>query len=364
MKKAVLVLEDGTYFSGEHFGMEGEAFGEVIFHTAMTGYQEIATDPSNRGHMVCMTYPLFGNYGVNREDWESDLTHVSGFIVKELCLYHSNFRASGSIGDFSLDHRIVGIMGIDTRALTQHIRDAGSMMGVISTECGNIDILIKKIRLHQARERNWVAEVSIRTPWKTAGEGLRIAVLDLGVKRSILKSLEKRGCSVMVFPHDTPYQDMAAWFPSGILLSNGPGDPKSLQKIISCVRSIIASGLPVLGICLGYQLIALSMGMEIFKMKFGHHGYNHAVMDVLRNRCYVTAQNHSYAVSPVYVPPETGMTHVNIHDRTVEGLRLRELPVMGVQFHPEASSSFLDSSYIFDDFIRLAEKGAPYAKKC
>ncbi|MFO7636167.1 MAG: glutamine-hydrolyzing carbamoyl-phosphate synthase small subunit [Clostridia bacterium] len=357
MGKAVLVLEDGTFFSGENFGSGGEAFGEVVFNTSMTGYQEITTDPSYKGQMVCMTYPLIGNYGMNDIDTESYKTHVEGFIVKELCEFHSNFRASISPEQYFSDNHIIGIKGIDTRALTQHIRKKGSMMGVISTRCGNIDLLLKKIEDHHIGKRNLVGEVSLATPMHIKGNGKRVAVLDLGVKYSILRSLEKRDCEIFVFPYDTPFETIMESHPAGIILSNGPGDPRALESLLPKTRKIIESGLPVLGICLGHQLLALAMGMEIFKLKFGHHGGNHAVKDIHAGKCYITCQNHNYAVSFEHVSPDVEITHVNINDHTVEGFFHRKNPVMSVQYHPEASPGSLDSGYIFDDFISLMQKG-------
>ena len=358
MSKAVLVLEDGTYYTGESFGATGESFGEVVFNTCMTGYQEITTDPSYNGQMVCMTYPLIGNYGMNGYDDESYKTHVEGFIVKELCDYHSNFRAVKSPSDYFSDNGITGIKGVDTRALTQHIRRFGSMFGVISTDSGNIDDLLVKLAEKASVSRNLVEEVSTGDSYELGGEGSHVALIDFGVKSNIIRSLEKRGCRITVFPCNTPAAEILAAEPEGILLSNGPGDPRDLKEIIPVVAELAGSGLPVLGICLGHQLLALALGMDIYKLKFGHHGGNHPVKDLNTGKCCITSQNHNYAVSPDKIPDGIELTHINVNDRTVEGFIHKHLPLLSIQYHPEAAPGPEDSAYIFDSFADMMKEVA------
>ncbi|MCK5758301.1 MAG: glutamine-hydrolyzing carbamoyl-phosphate synthase small subunit, partial [Clostridiales bacterium] len=275
--KAVLVLEDGTFYTGESFGAKGDAFGEVVFNTCMTGYQEITTDPSYNGQMVCMTYPLIGNYGMNSEDDESYKTHLEGFIVKELCDYHSNFRADTAPDVYFLKNKIIGIKGVDTRSLTQHIRKFGSMFGVISTDSGNVEILLSKLREKATVSRKLVEEVSAEKIYKIYGDGPHVCLLDFGVKSNIIHSLKKRGCNITIFPSSVSASDVIKENPDGVLLSNGPGDPRDLIEIIQVVRELTERGIPILGICLGHQLLALALGMKIYKLKFGHHGGNHPV---------------------------------------------------------------------------------------
>ncbi len=356
MKNAVLLLEDGTYFTGENFGIDGETFGEVVFNTSMTGYQEITTDASYNGQIVCMTYPLIGNYGMNNEDTESYQTHVEGFIVKELCQFHSNFRATTSPNDYFINNKIVGIKGIDTRALTQHIRKFGSMQGVISTKCGNIDTLLKKLNKYSQTKRQLVHEVTIKTPYTFEGSGKKICLLDFGVKSNIINSLTKRNCEITVLPAFSKVNEIMAYNPDGVLLSNGPGDPRDLPQVIEVVKSLVALDIPVFGICLGHQLLSLAMGLTIFKLKFGHHGGNHAVKDLLTTKCYITCQNHNYAVSNENIPAGIKITHYNVNDQTVEGFIHHEKKLLSIQYHPEASPGPTDSAYLFDDFIKLMER--------
>lgn len=356
--KAVLVLEDGTYYTGESFGTGGDAYGEVVFNTCMTGYQEITTDPSYNGQMVCMTYPLIGNYGMNSIDNESYKTHVDGFIVKELCDYHSNFRAETSPDEYFKDNGITGIKGVDTRALTQHIRKFGSMFGIISTYSGNVEILLEKLKKKASVKRSLVEEVTTDKKYEIPGDGPKVCLMDFGVKSNIIRSLEKRGCQITVLPSYATAEEVLTCSPDGILLSNGPGDPRDLTKIIPVVMQLAEKGIPLLGICLGHQLLALALGMEIYKLKFGHHGGNHPVKDLDTGKCCITSQNHNYAVAPDNVPADINLTHINVNDGTVEGFRHASLPLLSIQYHPEAAPGPEDSAYIFNDFVKMMKKGS------
>jgi len=349
--RSVLVLEDGVYFSGEAFGREGETIGEVVFNTSMTGYQEILTDPSYNGQMVVMTYPLIGNYGYNSDDFESYKTHVQGFIVKELCDNPSNWRCKGDLNEYFIQNNIIGIKGIDTRELTQHIRSHGSMMGIISTECGNIDVLLKKIKEYKKIKRDLVGEVTVKKPVHEKGNGKKVVVLDFGTKYNIIRSLKKRDCDIVILPAYSTVEEIMNYEPDGILLSNGPGDPKDIPEIIETVKALIGKK-PILGICLGHQLLGLALGCDTYKLKFGHHGGNHAVKDCITGRCYITSQNHNYALDKNF-KSEIIITYVNINDGTIEGFKHKTLPVLSVQFHPEASQGPQDMAQIFDEFIDM-----------
>lgn len=349
--KAVLVLEDGTYFSGESFGYAGETTGEVVFNTCMTGYQEITTDPSYNGQIVTMTYPLIGNYGFNEFDNESYKPHVQGFIVKELCDAPSNWRYSIHPDEYFKKHHIVGIKGIDTRALTQHIRNFGSMFGIISTECGNIDILLERLKEKKAENRSLVMEVTTKKPIHRPGTGKKVVLIDFGTKYNIIRSLEKRNCDIYILPAFSSYEEIMDYNPDGILLSNGPGDPMDLTAAKSTIQKLLGKK-PILGICLGHQLLGLSLGGTTYKLKFGHHGGNHPVKDCITGRCYITSQNHNYALAKDFSSDVT-ITHINVNDGTVEGFRHNTMPIFSVQYHPEAAAGPQDSAYIFDEFIEM-----------
>ncbi len=352
--KSVLVLEDGTYFPGEGFGQKGETAGEVVFNTCMTGYQEITTDPSYNGQIVTMTYPLVGNYGFNGEDNESYKTHLQGFIVKELCVEPNNWRNSTAPDDYFKKNNIIGLKGIDTRALTQHIRSHGSMFGIISTECGNVDILLEKLKAKMEEKRSLVMEVTTREPYHIPGAGSRVALLDFGVKRNIIRSLQKRGCDIYILPASSTAKEILSVNPDGVLVSNGPGDPKDLPEAKAVLQQLLGKK-PLFGICLGHQLLGLSLGGNTYKLKFGHHGGNHPVKDFITGRCYITSQNHNFALEKDF-SNEIEITHMNVNDNTVEGFRHRTLPVLSVQYHPEAAPGPQDSAYLFDEFLKMMQQ--------
>jgi len=371
MKKAILALADGRVFRGYKFGAEGETGGEVVFNTSMTGYQEILTDPSYCGQMVTMTYPLIGNYGVNTEDVESSKPWVSGFIVKEYSEYPSNFRSEGSLDSYLNSYNIVGIQGIDTRALVKHIRDFGAQQGVISTTDLDADSLVKKAKARPGMAgQDLVKEVTCEKPykWKEAtwslGVGyseimspkLKVVVYDFGVKRNILRILASHGCDITVVPANTSAEDVLSMNPDGVMLSNGPGDPEPVTYAIESIRGLLGR-VPVFGICLGHQLLGIAMGGKTYKLKFGHRGGNQPVMDLTNpsRRVEITSQNHGFAVDVVSLGDDVELTHVNLNDDTVEGLRHKEVPAFSVQYHPEASPGPHDSNYLFERFIAMME---------
>ena len=372
MTRALLALADGRVFTGEACGARGEAHGEVVFNTSMTGYQEIMTDPSYRGQIVCMTYPLIGNYGINPEDVESRRPWVNGFIVKEACPYPSNWRGRVAIEDYMREQGIVGIQAIDTRALTRHLRDQGAQEGVISTvEVDPARLAGRARALPGLIGRDLVSEVTVDTAhgWTEGGWDIargytrpptsrfRVVAYDSGIKRNILRQLASLGCEVEVVPADTPAAAVLERKPHGLFLSNGPGDPEAVPYLVESVRGLIGK-LPIFGICLGNQILGLAFGGSTYKLKFGHHGANHPVKDLETGRVEITAQNHGFSVDPRSVE-KAGLveSHVNLNDGTSEGMRHRELPVFCVQYHPEASPGPHDSHYLFERFIDLMERG-------
>lgn len=359
MKKATLLLADGTRFTGVSIGREGTAIGEIVFNTGMTGYEEVLTDPSYYGQIVTQTYPLVGNYGVNKTDMESRKSWVSGYIVRELCEEPSNFRCEGTLGDFLCAQNVVGIRGIDTRRLTRIIREQGVMNGAVTTEelSASPDGLLEKIRSYSIVGA--VPAVTADKPYIEAPEkpSFRVALLDFGAKQNIVRSLKARGCEVDVYPALTAPEALLRGRPDGVMLTNGPGDPAENIGIIRNLRVLLQSGTPIFGICLGHQLLALAAGAKTAKLKYGHRGANHPVKDLTHDRTYITSQNHGYAVLADTLDPAVGeVSFVSMNDGTVEGVRYKNAPAFTVQFHPEASPGPHDSGYLFDEFISLMEK--------
>ncbi len=350
-RPAYLVLADGQVFTGRSFGAVGTVIGEVVFTTGMTGYQETLTDPSYYGQIVTQTFPLIGNYGVNSEDFESAQSYVSGYIVREWCNAPSNFRCEDTIDSFLKAHHIIGLYNIDTRRLTRTLREAGVMNGAITTEKPDVETLLPQIRAYAIRDA--VAHVTgteLRT-YAPAETKYRVVLFDFGYKRYIRQSLVDRGCEVLVVPANTTADEVKALHPDGIMLSNGPGDPSENTEIISNLQEIAKLGIPIFGICLGHQLMALSQGARTEKLKYGHRGANQPVIDLASGKTYVTSQNHGYAVVGDSLPPEIGeVSHSNANDRTCEGVRYKSCNAFTVQFHPEAHGGPLDTAYLFDAF--------------
>jgi len=352
--QAVLALEDGMIFKGLAFGAVGEQWGEVVFNTSMTGYQEILTDPSYCGQIVVMTYPLIGNYGINREDFESKKSYVRGFVVYEECAKPSNWRSSYRLADFLAREGVIGLSGIDTRALTRHLRNFGTMRGIISTmEAGFEKLAERACGVPHLTGQELVPEVATKETYTIEGSGPRVVLIDMGVKLNIIRHLQKRNCEVVVAPPDISPQEIISLHPRGVLISNGPGDPVDVPVTIATTREIIKY-LPVFGICLGHQILGLALGGRTYKMKFGHRGANHPIKDLLTGKVYITSHNHGFSVDeeslqglPVIV------SHRNLNDHTVEGIRHQYLPVFSVQYHPEASPGPQESAYIFDQFLDL-----------
>jgi carbamoyl-phosphate synthase small subunit len=365
--KAILALADGTIYKGVSFGAAGERCGEVVFNTSLSGYQEVITDPSYKGQIVAMTYPLIGNYGVNDEDVESRRPFLEGFVVKEYSKIHSNWRSSMSLGDYLKKHGIMAIEGIDTRKLTLHIRQAGAMKAVLSTEDPDEKSLVKKANESAGLEGiDLVKDVTIDTKYVWTGIGLtrypkskqrlKVAVLDCGIKYSILHELLKRGCEVTVYPAATSASEIMKEDPHGLLLSNGPGDPAAVTYVIETARQLIGK-LPIFGICLGQQMLGLALGGKTFKLKFGHHGGNQPVKDLKTGKVAISVQNHGFCVDIDSLnKKEIEITHVNLNDNTLEGIRHKKLPVFSVQFHPEAGPGPRDATYMFDEFVAMMNK--------
>jgi carbamoyl-phosphate synthase small subunit len=353
--QALVVLEDGTAFSGWTFAGEGEVSGEVVFTTSMVGYQETLTDPSYRGQIVLFTYPLIGNYGVIPGDEESPKIQAAAVLVREYTPYHSNWASELSLAALLEENKVLGVEGIDTRALTRHLRDKGAMRGVISTVESNVDVLRDKANAHPTMVgldlASSITELSEPTLLPSFGEErCRVVALDYGVKGSIYKELRSRGASVMAMPGSTSAAELLAQECDGVFLSNGPGDPAALQEAVANLRGVLGER-PVFGICLGHQLLGLALDCETYKMPFGHHGANHPVRNLRTGRIEITSQNHGFAVREETLPEGVELTHRNLYDGTVEGLASSELRAHSVQYHPESSPGPRDSGYLFDEFV-------------
>ncbi len=362
--KGYVALEDGTIFEGESFGAAGEAVGEVVFNTGMTGYQEVLTDPSYSSQIVTMTYPLIGNYGVNEKDVESSRIQVAGFVVKEACPYPSNFTSQKSLSQYLTENGIVGVEDVDTRALTRHIRTKGALKAVIwaGDEAISTDELVQKAKGWKGLVGvDLVKDVTCKKPYvweedSAAEQRFSIVAFDFGVKYNILRILSKLGCKVTVVPADTSAEEVLAYQPDGIFLSNGPGDPAAVTYAVDTIRSLIGKK-PIFGICLGHQLISLALGGSTFKLKFGHHGSNHPVKDIETGVIEITSQNHGFCVDADSLSSSGAqLTHLNLNDNTSEGLCFPEKDLFCVQYHPEASPGPHDSGYLFERFIKAMEK--------
>lgn len=344
---AILTLEDGTRFEGQSYGAKADIIGEVVFNTGMTGYQEVLTDPSYCGQIVTMTYPLIGNYGVNDIDPESSKPQVSGFIAREVCSQPSNWRSMGNLNQYLDVNGIVGLCGIDTRALTRIIREKGTMRGIITQGEPTAEQLDN---MHGYVCDMPVDQVTCETKYEHCDGDLKVAVLDFGLKKNIVRSLEKRGCKVTVFPARTSAEEILAGDFDGIMLTNGPGDPKENTQVIENLKKLIGKK-PIFGICLGHQLLALAMGADTEKLKYGHRGANHPVKDLSKDRVYITSQNHGYTVIEDTLPDCCEVSHRNWNDGTVEGIGYKEQDMFTVQFHPEAAPGPEDTAYLFDEFL-------------
>jgi len=361
MTKAILVLEDGRTFTGASFGADGETFGEMVFNTSMTGYQEILTDPSYAGQIVCMTYPQIGNYGVNEADVESRRPWVEGFVVREASSIASNWRSTETLDSYLKKNNIVGIEHIDTRALVRHIRDKGAMRAGISTVELNGEVLLQKILASpDMKNRELATAVTAAQSFDYAAEGdekFHVVAFDFGVKTNSLREFSKFGCRITVVPAETSADEVIALKPDGIFLSNGPGDPASMSAVIAEIKKLTQQEVPMFGICLGHQLIGSAFGGETYKMKFGHRGGNQPIKDLTTGKIEIASHNHGFAVERASLPADVEVTHVNLNDNTVAGLRHKTLPVFSVQYHPESAPGPHDSEYLFERFIESMKNG-------
>lgn len=362
--QARLLLEDGTLFTGKAFGAEGQSTGEVVFNTGITGYQEVISDPSYCGQIVTMTHPLIGNYGITRDDFEAARPYIHGFVVRRHEPVPSNWRAQYTLDSLLKEYGIVGISEIDTRMLTRIIRNHGTMKGILAT--GNMPVEeLKEMLEASTLLRDQVARTSTPVSYSSPGDGERIVLIDYGAKTGIVRELTKRGCDVVVVPHDTTAEEIRRLNPDGIQLSNGPGDPKDVPHAVATLKELIGE-YPIFGICLGHQLFALASGADTTRLKFGHRGGNHPVKELATNRCFITSQNHGYTVLEESIAgTDLEVTHINNNDKSIEGLKHKKYPVFTVQYHPEAAPGPYDNSYLFDQFLdmirehKLAHPKAP-----
>ena len=363
-RPAVIALEDGACFEAETFSGRGEIYGELVFNTSLCGYQEILTDPSYRGQIVTMTYPLIGNYGINHKDMESYRPHAEGFVVGEYSRIASNWRSTMTLAAYLESNGILGVHQVDTRAITLHIRSKGAMKCVVSTEDLDKESLIAKAKASEGLiGRDLVSEVTVREPFKWTDEhshgrtGLRVAALDCGLKYNQLRILSRLGCDIEVYPVESSTTDIATSRPDGFFISNGPGDPDGVPQVVETVRSVIQQGIPTFGICFGHQLLGLALGGKTYKLKFGHRGSNQPVMDLQTGKVEITSQNHGFCVDKDSLDTEqVETTHINLNDGTSEGLRHRTLPVFSVQYHPEAAPGPNDAMHLFNRFVSLMEQ--------
>lgn len=360
MNKAILLLENGEIFNGRSFGHQGETAGEVVFNTSMTGYQEIITDPSYTGQIVTMTYPLIGNYGVNKENVESDKIQAAGLIVREASKVHSNWTSAGSLQDYLDKNKIVGIEGIDTRKLTRIIRMTGAMNGIVSAVDFDIQSLKKKLAaVPNMSGLDLVPEVTLDKPvrWNEFKNGRpHIVAVDTGVKSNILRLLDARNVNITVVPATYTDKQIMDYKPDGVFLANGPGDPAAVKYVIESIRNMLGK-VPLFGICLGHQMLSLALGAKTYKLKFGHRGGNQPVKHLKTGKVEITSQNHGFAVKEDTIPSGVEVTHINLNDNTIEGIRHKKLPAFSVQYHPESSPGPHDSQYLFDDFLEMIRKG-------
>jgi len=364
MKKQ-LILEDGTVFIGQGFGADTNSIGEVVFNTGMTGYQEILSDPSYCGQIVTLTYPLVGNYGINRDDFESIAPAINGFIVKEVCDFPSNWRNELSLDEFFKQKNIPGLAGIDTRKLTRIIRKYGTLKGAICSIEMDAEDVIKQLKTSEL-PIDQVQQVSTKKAYPSPGRGSRVVLVDYGMKHGILRELNQRDCDVIVVPYNATAEEILNLSPDGVMLSNGPGDPKDVPEAIEAIKGIVGK-VPLFGICLGHQLFALASGADTEKMKFGHRGSNHPVKDLLTGKVSLTSQNHGYTVNEQSVEQtDLEITHLALNDGTIEGLQHKQYPAFTVQYHPEASPGPEDANYLFDRFMSMIltqkKDGAAYVK--